>query len=329
VRAILCARAYKPETATIGAKMVLFKSNPEKMLIRDIAAATASRDTITARLADAEAAVAELKMKAERLALEGADDAALDAAEAKTRALTDRVATLRAALTQTESRLAGLERERADQADKKLRAATAAEVAAMADDLEATATSFDSSVEKMAEITGRASLFVYEAMGLKHFAATARMQVPDATALIAALLRSHAANVLAGSAPPTLPKPDAPFVEPEPVRLEQVFCLHAIQWTDHHGVLRRIGKWNDVELPAEAAERALRLGICAPMSDPRRAKLKGYGGGHPEPHWCKNLDAEPDDAVALEQTGQRSDPVEHSPFTVIDRGPGYTLRVAR
>jgi hypothetical protein len=51
--------------------------------------------------------------------------------------------------------------------------------------------------------------------------------------------------------------------------------------------------------------------------------------GHPEEHWCKNLDAEPEDAVTSEENGHRSEPVQHTAFTVVDRGPAITLRVAR
>jgi hypothetical protein len=190
--------------------MALFKSNPEKALQRDIAAATDARDKLNTRLAEAETAVIDLRIAAERLALDGADDAALTAAEAKTRALIDRTATLKAALTQSEARLAGLERELAELTDKTMRAATAAEVAAMADHLEATATSLGSIVEKMAEITGRAGLFIYEAKGLESYATASKTQVPDAVALIATLLRSHASAVLNGTAPAALPKQPAP-----------------------------------------------------------------------------------------------------------------------
>src|SRR5229473_1892711 len=108
--------------------MAIFKSNPERTLQRDIDAATVARNKLIERLAETEAAVIDLRKAAERLAFDGADDATLDAAEAKTRALTDRTATLKAALTQSDARLADLERERTDKADKKLRAATAAEV---------------------------------------------------------------------------------------------------------------------------------------------------------------------------------------------------------
>jgi hypothetical protein len=305
--------------------MALFKSNPEKTLVRDIAAATAARDAITARLADAEGAVAELRMKAERLALDGAADDVLDAAEAKTRTFADRMVTLRAALTQGEAHLADLERERADQADKKLRAETAAEIAELATGLEEVAKEFDSVVTRMAEITRRASAVTFEANGLLNYAAASRMQIPDAVALVAALLRGHAACVLDGSAPATLCAPDvaAPLLE-EPKPLTQVFSLNAIQFTDHHGALRRVGKWHDVELPQEAAERALRLGICVPMSDPRRKKLVGQSPGHPEPHWCKNLDAEPEPA-AVAEPGQ---PEPETIFERVDRGPGFRLQIA-
>jgi hypothetical protein len=124
-----------------------------------------------------------------------------------------------------------------------------------------------------------------------------------------------------------LPIPRAPEVNvPEPMTpappLTLVFSLHALQFTDHNGALQRVGKWNDVELPAEAAERALRNGKAAPVSDPRRGQLRGYGGGHPQPHWCFDLDREP-------APESNAEPELHPAFTVVDRGPGFKIQIAR
>jgi hypothetical protein len=191
--------------------MAFLKSNPEKALERDLAAATGANDKIAARLAEAELAVADLRMKAERLALDGADDAALDAAEAKTRAMTDRVTTLRAALAQSEARVADLRRERAEQADKKLRGETAAATELLAREMLDAATAFDAAAAVLADCTSRAAPTIYEATGLQKFAAICRAEVPAAADLVAKLLRSHAVGVLDGSAPATLRQPEGPL----------------------------------------------------------------------------------------------------------------------
>jgi septal ring factor EnvC (AmiA/AmiB activator) len=75
--------------------MALFKSsNPEKAVQRDIDAATANRERLSPKLAEAEQAVARHAAAAKQAALTG-DDAELDRAEASQRAAQDRSATLR------------------------------------------------------------------------------------------------------------------------------------------------------------------------------------------------------------------------------------------
>jgi hypothetical protein len=120
-----------------------------------------------------------------------------------------------------------------------------------------------------------------------------------------------------------LPRPVdvAPAVlEPIPEKLVQVFSLNALQWT-FDGRLHRIEKWRDIELPAICAERALRHGQAVPLSDPRRAKLRGHGGLAPAAAWCFDLDNEPS------SSGIQAEPAA-SQFTRTDRGPAYRLAIS-
>jgi hypothetical protein len=164
---------------------------------------------------------------------------------------------------------------------------------------------------------------VFEAGQIGSFITNAAGEVEIAAAVTLAELRNLPKAVADGSAPiPHRPEPGAP--EPEPERLEQVFALHAVSWT-YDGQQRRMGKWNDVELPREIAERALRLGICVPLSDPRRKQLVGQSPGHPEPHWCQDLDHEPDVSEPATVIG----PITHTAFTPVDRGPGFQMKYSR
>jgi hypothetical protein len=139
-------------------------------------------------------------------------------------------------------------------------------------------------------------------------------------------LRDLPKLVAAGDRPMPHHRPEAvlPVAVVRPA-LTQLFSLHAIQWTDEHGMLRRLGKWHDVELPQEAAERALRLGFCAPMSDPRRKNLVGQGHGHPDPHWCKDLDNEPTPDADVHQP----EAIQHSAFEKPVIGEARILKIAR
>jgi hypothetical protein len=170
----------------------------------------------------------------------------------------------------------------------------------------------------------------FESTQMAAFVRDCASQVEAASSLTSADLQNTVASIRDGTmAIPSDHVEIEPVPEPEPERLEQVFSLHATTWIDSEGQRRRAPKWSDIELPPQTAERALRLGICVPLSDPRRRQLVGMSPCHPEEHWCKNLDAEPEDAVTSEENGHRSEPVQHTAFTVVDRGPAITLRVAR
>src|ERR1700756_1786068 len=112
--------------------MALFKSsNPEKTVQRDIDAATKNRERLWAQLVEFEQAVARHQAAAKQAARTG-DDAELDRAEIALRATQDRTKSLKAALADVEKELEGLERTKAEIADRKLRAQTAAELERLA-----------------------------------------------------------------------------------------------------------------------------------------------------------------------------------------------------
>jgi chromosome segregation ATPase len=197
--------------------MALFKTSFEKQIQRierDMAEAIGKRDELSTRLANAETAVADLKQTAERLALDGASDDVLAAAEANTRIMLDRITTFRAALAQTENRVAELERSRDEHADKKLRDETAAAVELLAREMMEAARVFDSAAARLAACTERAAPMVYEATGVQNFVAICRTEMPQATDTLAKLLRAHAVGVIEGSQPAALRQPEAP---PEPI----------------------------------------------------------------------------------------------------------------
>lgn len=136
----------------------------------------------------------------------------------------------------------------------------------------------------------------YEVDQIGRYLRNAASEVETAIKLSVGNLRVSVTGILDGHRPiPAEPAVIVPVAEPIGPVLVQLFTLNALQWTDPKGVLRRIGKWNDVELPEAAAACALRHGKAAPMNDPRRKTLKNSGGGgHPEAHWCFDCDREPD-----------------------------------
>jgi hypothetical protein len=198
--------------------MALFKNNPERKVQRQIDAAATNRERLSAKLAEAEQAAARYAAAAKQAALSG-DDAELDRAEASLRAAQDRSGTLKTALGDLEQQLRALEQSKADIADRKLRAETAAEMELVVRNMIEVAAEFDAVAGRLIEYTTRAVPWLWEARGLDDFVKVGRAQVPSAVDLVAKMLRAHADAVIAGNALATLPRLQEPSRtdQPQPV----------------------------------------------------------------------------------------------------------------
>lgn len=174
---------------------------------RDIDAAIKNRERLSAQFAEFEQAITRHAAAAKQAALAG-DDAEVDGAEAALRAAQDRSATLKAALTEVDQQLEDLERTKAEIADRKVRAETAAEIELLVRKLTEVGVEFNSAAERLSEHTARAVPVVLDALGLDRFMAVCRAEVPAALELVATLLRAHAHAVVAGTAPAKMPRPD-------------------------------------------------------------------------------------------------------------------------
>ncbi|WBL76030.1 hypothetical protein I3J27_23705 [Bradyrhizobium xenonodulans] len=210
--------------------MALFKSsNPEKVVQRDIDAANANRERVSARLADCDQAVTRHLTSAKDCALSG-DEAGLDAAQTSLRAAQDRAVTLRSALSEIDRKITDLEHAKAEMADRKLRSETAAEIELLARKLGEIGLEFNSVAERLSEHTHRAVPIVYEALGINNFAKVCLSEVPQAVELVSTMLRAHADAVLAGTAPAKLPLPEEASAEvPAPAPPEDRYRYLPIQ----------------------------------------------------------------------------------------------------
>jgi hypothetical protein len=278
--------------------MGLFRVNTDKQSARDLETVRAARETLAQRLAAAQAAVTESRAAAQRLAADAADDAALDRAEASLRAGQDRIATLTAALTESDNAVATIEAQIADAADQKHRAETAVTLETMATALEADAKLFDTAIAALANSATAAGTLFLDARGLEGFTRLARDQVPEAVKLITGLLRGRIAAVLNGSASPKMPSAEvaivAKVVPPPPTMT--VFVLQHVKWIDANGNLRKQCAHTDCGLPLSVAERALKIGAAVKVTDAARKQFAGKTSPiHPDPWRCVNLD----DAVDL------------------------------
>jgi hypothetical protein len=187
----------------------------------------AARDSLvklTERLAIAESVVIEKKESTKRLAVDGADDAALDKAEAAVRVARDRVETLTVAIREVETIISVLEAEQAAAADQKVRAATVVELEAIERDLTKAANDFVSAASRLSAVATKMGTFMADAVGLSIFAASAGSEVPPNVVMLKTLLKGHVSAVLSGHGRATLPQPAAqaalPAPPPAPVQVQ-------------------------------------------------------------------------------------------------------------
>jgi hypothetical protein len=142
--------------------MALFKNNPEKTVQRDISAGAANRERLSTQLADTEQAIARHTAAAKQAALTS-NEAELDRAEVSLRAAQDRSKTLKAALADVEQELEALERTKAEIADRKPRAETAAEVELVVRKMAEAGAEFDALAARLSEYTRRAVPWLWNA----------------------------------------------------------------------------------------------------------------------------------------------------------------------
>ncbi len=278
----------------------------------DLDIARAGRDKLKAGLADAETAIAERRATARRLAVDGADDATLDAAEGQVSAAQDRVGNLVAALSEAEQRLAVLERAQAEAVDKTLRQKTASAIEQLASEYEAAIGPYAAAAATLADLSTRASPLIYESRGLQSFFQSSEMEVGAAVAVIAAALRAHAVTVLNGGAAAAMPEIEKPFVPEIPTKLPttRVFATRAVRWVAGDGTARCSAKYFDIDVPPATAAHALAIGAALPLNHPARKTNYGTWPGHVSLAACFDLDAADTASTAPSQ----NEPTVHSAF---------------
>jgi hypothetical protein len=303
--------------------MALFSKSPETNLTRDRDTAKTNAARLAGKLAAAVAAVTVTKSNTQRAALDG-DDAALDLAETAERIALHHLGTMRTACEAADKLLTLLEAQLATVADEKLRSVTNSSTRALADELIEAGRGYDASTALLNEVCQRALAVTPEANGLTVFTASSRIEVGVACEVVAEELRQHGRAVLNRLAPAALPKvpePPAKVAPKVPEQLTRVFATRAVRWRDASGSERCSGKFLDIDISAAQAERALASGAALPLDHPERKRNLGSWPGHVSINNCYDLDATPDAAP-------QHDPIVHSAFQPVDRGPPFKLKIA-
>ena len=205
-----------------------------------------------------EAALAEKRAAAERLAVAGAANAKLDRAEANMRAVEERAAALRAALAEFDEQIVATERALADAKAQRDRNMVADGIEAMAAAIERAVPGFDAGAAALVGAVTNSTSPVPEATRFSTSVDALRREVLAAVDLICWELRSAAVRTRAGNTNETLCAPAEPE-QPLPPEIEQqmIYTLNPLSWREGDEA-RRVPAFALVELPKRLLPVALR-----------------------------------------------------------------------
>ncbi|MGX9431185.1 MULTISPECIES: hypothetical protein [Bradyrhizobium] len=250
---------------------------------------------------------------------------------------------LQAAVDMAASTLAGLDEALGVLAQQKAEAEAQlaaererAERAAAADKLEKQVAAIGAALPKyleqsrvLADALSEIGHWHFESAQMASFIINGMGQVEIAANFALAELRMMPERIKTGGA--TIPRDQrepaaVAVVEPRPAT-QEVFMMRSAKFRDHEGAVRIARQYDDAEMPVQTAQRALRRNVAVPVSDPRRAKLRGARGGFA-------VDPRSPDVVDLddETSPSRNEELASEPvgnFTVIDRSSeSRTIKVA-
>ncbi|MCA6097634.1 hypothetical protein [Bradyrhizobium australafricanum] len=178
--------------------------------------------------------------------------------------------------------------------------------------------------EALAEIghhhfeSGQIARYVQNAMS--EIEVAANFALPDLKGISKAIREGH--HAIPGEPVTT----SEAVADPKP-ETQTVFMLRSAHYLDCEGHKKFAGQYEDAILPLATAQRALRERLAAPVTDPRRAQLRGVRGGDFSPNAPDVVDL---DAANKTVPQIEPDPVlREANFTVIDRSAeAYTVEIA-
>jgi hypothetical protein len=229
------------------------------------------------------------------------------------------LASLDAAIAEQARRVADAERALADEATKAACKAASEALAADVAKMEQQLAPWLESTRSLASELEKYSTFRFEAGGIARFLNNAAAEIEIALGVTIPDFKSAIAAVAEGrEAPPSQPAPIVKFVAAKPPPTETVFFLRAAKWSDDKGFLHLIQKFTDASLPPSLAAHAIKVGAAVEWKSPLRKQNRGTWNGRP-------FHAE--HCFALDAASETHDPVLHSAFTPVARGPAYNITV--
>ncbi|RXG86146.1 hypothetical protein [Bradyrhizobium zhanjiangense] len=237
----------------------------------------------------------------------------VDAAASALAGIDDALVILAHQKTEAERQL-GAERERIE------RASAADKLHKQVVAIEAALPGYLAQSKALADALSDVSHFHFESGQMAGFLQNTGSQIEIAANFTLAELKAMPDAIRQGRQPIPREVATAPVPLPEPASPTMTaFMLRSARYCDPDGRRRFAGQWEDATMPVATAQRALGKGIAAPLTDPRRAQLRGARGGDFDPKAPDVVDL---DAVAEPPTAPKIEPdtvLREANFTVIDR----------
>ena len=191
------------------------------------------REKLAEHLQSTEAALAEKRAAAEKLAVAGAANSRLERAEARMREVEDRARTLRAALAETDEQVLSIERALGEAKAQRDRELLADQIEAMATAIEQAAPGFGAGAAALVDAVTKSSAQITEATRFASSVDAVRREVQSAVDLVCWDLRTIAVRTRAGNANIALAAP--PEAEQPPlaeIDRQMIYTLNPLKWQE-------------------------------------------------------------------------------------------------
>ena len=218
----------------------------------------AERARLAERSGGADAALAEKRAVAERLAVAGASNAKLERAESKMHAIEEHARTLRTELADLDEQIASTERALSDARGQRDRELLADQIEALAGTVERAVPGFGAGAAMLVEAAGRGAALTADATKFAANVDAVRREVLSAADLLCWELRTLAVRTRAGNANMALAAPPEAAREPLPeIERQMIYTLNPLLWREGSEV-RKAPAFAMVALPKTLLPLALR-----------------------------------------------------------------------
>jgi hypothetical protein len=218
------------------------------------------------------------------------------------------------------SQVAEAERVLGEEQKRIEHAAAGEKLAREIDVIEAKLTPWLAATRELAAAMEALGTLRFEAGAIGRYCANAAGEVEIAATVVVADLRHAVTAIREGREPIPQPPPSAApvIVTPSKPETKTVFLMRNAKFHDAAGKLQLLRKFRDAELPLAFAVKAIASGAAVELGDPRRKELLNSASGHAEEAWCESLD----------DGDTNREPIKHSAFTIVDRGPVRSYRLS-